>query len=91
MRFEWDPAKAKANLGKHDVAFEGAVRVFLDPNRLEMEDDREDYDETRWYTIGMVEGVVLAVVYTEGDDTCRIVSARKATRQERKKYVSGEI
>ena len=46
MRFEWDPAKA--NLRKHDVAFEGAVRVFLDPSRLEMEDDREDYDETRW-------------------------------------------
>ena len=91
MRFEWDPAKAKANPGKPDVAFEGAVRVFLDPNRLEMEDDREDYDERRWYTIGMVEGVVLAVVYTEGDDTCRIISARKATRQERKKYVSGEI
>lgn len=91
MRFEWDPAKAKANLGKHDVTFEGAVRVFLDPNRLEMEDDREDYDERRWYTIGMVEGVVLAVVYTEGDDACRIISARKATRQERKKYVSGEI
>ena len=42
-------------------------------------------------TTGMVEGVVLAVVYTEGDDTCRIISARKATRQERKKYVSGEI
>ena len=67
------------------------MRVFLDPNRLEMEDDREDYDERRWYTIGMVEGVVLAVVYTEGDDACRIISARKATRQERKKYVSGEI
>ena len=62
MEFEWDEAKARTNFAKHGVSFEGACRVFLDANRMETEDDRMDYGETRYYTLGEVEGVVLYVV-----------------------------
>lgn len=84
--FEWDDEKADRNLRDHGLSFEDAVPVFLDPYRLEVEDDREDYGETRYYTIGMVNGVVLAVVFTWREDRVRIISARKATRAEQRKY-----
>ena len=84
--FEWDDEKADRNLRDHGLSFENAVPVFLDPYRLEVEDDREDYGETRYYTIGMVNGVVLAVVFTWREDRVRIISARKATRAEQRKY-----
>ena len=84
--FEWDDEKADRNLRDHGLSFEDAVPVFLDPYRLEVEDDREDYGETRYYTIWMVNGVVLAVVFTWREDRVRIISARKATRAEQRKY-----
>jgi uncharacterized protein len=64
MNFEWDPHKASSNLLKHQVSFEEAARVFLDPNRIETFDGREVYDEDRWKTVGLVDPVLLAVVYT---------------------------
>ena len=51
MNFEWDPDKADANLRKHQVSFEDASRVFLDPNRIETFDSRDAYGEDRWKTI----------------------------------------
>lgn len=90
MDFEWDGAKAKSNLNKHGVAFEGAVHVFLDPARLEAEDETMDYGEARVVTIGIVEGVVLSVVYTWRGWRRRLISARKATRQERRRYETGQ-
>ena len=62
--FEWDDKKAETNFRLHGVCFEDALPVFLDPWRLEDMDDREDYGEIRYYTIGMVSDVVLAVIYT---------------------------
>jgi uncharacterized DUF497 family protein len=50
MEFEWDSGKAEANLRKHRVSFEEAARVFLDPQRIETIDDRENYGEDRWKT-----------------------------------------
>ena len=89
MEFEWDSGKAEANLRKHRVSFEDAARVFLDPQRIETVDDRENYGEDRWKTVGLVEPALLAVVYTvRGKDgnLIRLISARKADAHEREQY-----
>jgi len=66
LEFEWHPSKAKANLEAHGVSFELAKTVFKDPLAVERLDDREDYGEERYVTIGMAEGrVLLYVAYTE--------------------------
>ncbi|CDX46803.1 conserved hypothetical protein [Mesorhizobium plurifarium] len=78
LEFEWDDDKAKSNLAKHGVAFADARRLF---------DDRSmDYEEERFIGIGIVNGLVLTVVYTERGDRIRLISARKATRHEQKAY-----
>ena len=86
MIFEWDDEKAIANERKHHVDFNTAARVFLDPNRLEDYDLEHDGDEDRWITIGLVEARMLMVVYTERLETIRLISARKATKDEQKAY-----
>ena len=89
MEFSWDPDKAASNFEKHGIDFQDAVFVFADPFRIEREDTRQDYGETRYQTIGMVNEVLLFVVYTpRGDDEeiCHIISARKAESRERKEY-----
>ncbi len=90
MLFEWDSAKAAANLHKHGVAFEDAVRVFADPGHIS-DVDRIENGEMRWQTIGMVDGVrLLLVAHTwrdgDGAEIIRIISARKAERHERRRY-----
>lgn len=87
MELEWDAAKAAQNLKKHGVAFEDAALVFYDADRIEVYDDREDYGEERWATIGLACSAVLFVVYTiRYGDTIRLISARKANANERKHY-----
>jgi uncharacterized DUF497 family protein len=86
MEFEWDEDKAAANLAKHGVGFPYATRVFLDPYRLEKEDPEECEGEIRFQTIGMVEHRLLLVVYTYRDTVIRMISARRATRHEKRKY-----
>ena len=89
MVFEWNPDKAQSNLRKHEVSFEEAARVFLDPNRIETFDGREAYGEDRWKTVGLVEPALLAVVYTvrgEDDEIIRLISARKADSYEQAQY-----
>ncbi len=61
MNFEWDPQKASSNLDKHEVGFDEASRVFLDLNRIETFDGRNDYGEDRWKTVGLVDVALLAV------------------------------
>lgn len=95
IRFEWDKEDAAAHLQKHKISFETAARVFADPFAL-MAQDRIENGEQRWQTIGMVEGQLLLLVahtvtLAEDDDTLgseiiRIISARKADKQERKRY-----
>ena len=70
--FEWDDAKAVANIAKHGVSFETARDVFKDPFSLDWLDQREDYDEARHVTIGMVEGRLLYVAYAMRADVVRI-------------------
>lgn len=89
MKFEWDPRKATSNLDKHGVDFEEASRVFLDPHRIEIYDDAGTQGEDRWRTIGLVEVVLLVVVYTirgQDADITRLISARKADSHERAQY-----
>jgi uncharacterized DUF497 family protein len=84
--FEWDPAKAAANLRKHCVSFTAAARIFEDTFRLEWEDVREEYGEERYVTIGMVNAEVLAVAHPVRGDVIRMISARRATNPEKAQY-----
>jgi len=87
MQIEWDAAKAEANLRKHDVSFAEAAHVFKDFGRIERYDNRDDYNEERWITIGMSWTTLLSVVYTvRNEDTIRIISARKANANEQTQY-----
>ena len=102
MEFAWDEGKNRINKRKHGVSFETASLVFADPHHLTRQ-DREVDDEPRWQTIGIVNGIhVLLVAHTvvahtvvahtvnEYDEEIRIVSARKATRSERRLYAQGK-
>lgn len=85
MSYEWDPNKAKSNFKKHGVKFSDAVGVFEDENAITIDDENEK--EERFVTIGMdFLSRILVVVYTFRDIVIRIISARKATKQERKMY-----
>ncbi len=87
MIYEWDEEKNHINKIKHDgISFEMAVRVFLDEKRIEKYDNLHSTEsEDRWNVIGMVNDV-LFVVYTERDERTRIISARKATKEEIDEY-----
>lgn len=86
MRFEWDDAKNSANIRKHVIDFADVIDIFSHP-MLVMLDDREDYGEERWIAIGWIHALVGVVVYTERQgDVIRIISARKATQHEVRRY-----
>lgn len=91
IRFSWDPAKAESNLRKHRISFEVASRVFIDPCLLSSQ-DRIEEGEHRWQTIGLVDAVMVLVVAhailddDDGTEIIRIISARRAERQERRRY-----
>lgn len=87
--FEWDDAKAEANLRKHRISFRAASRVSDDPLAAIEQDLSEDYGEDRFVAVGRVDGLLVAVVYTERGDCIRIISARKANANERRTYNQG--
>ena len=84
--FEWDDAKAAQNYADHGVSFEVARRIFEDPFATERLDDRQDYGEDRYSILGMVDGRILYVAYTLRNGTSRIISARGAEPDERRRY-----
>ena len=87
--FEWDIKKAKTNLGKHGVSFEEASTAFKDPLSLTIDDPLHSSDEKRLVLIGMsYNNRILVVIHTERGDNVRVISARKATKKERKYYES---
>jgi uncharacterized protein len=91
LDFVWDVAKERINLAKHGFDFKAAVTVFADPHLI-TEQDREVDGEARWQTIGMTEGTqILMVAHTiyEDEGLIKIISARKATPRERRKYEEG--
>ena len=89
MNVEWDPAKARSNQRKHGISFEVARAVFDDPDRIEFFDER-DYGEERWVAIGTVGQSILFVVYTMRDGGIRLISARKADRDDEADYYEGK-
>jgi uncharacterized DUF497 family protein len=92
FEFEWDPAKALANVRKDKVPFLMACEIFKDENRTEHPDDsNEQDDEERWILLGRVEGKVLVVVYTMRGVLIRLISARRATRDEDRIYWTGNL
>jgi uncharacterized DUF497 family protein len=87
MRFEWDAEKATANVRKHGVSFNEASTVFADTLSATVHDPDHSHGEYRWLTFGMSSfGRILAVSYTDRGVAVRIISARPATRHERKIY-----
>lgn len=85
--FEWNSKKAEANRKKHGVSFEEGVTAFGDPLSMNMPDPDHSESEQRFTVIGLSDRYRLLVVcYTEIEDNTRIVSARQATRFERKAY-----
>lgn len=86
MEFEWDDAKAARNLADHGVGFPQAVAAFTDPFAIEWIDDRHEYGEERVNLLGMCQGVVLHVTYTERGNRVRIISVRRAERHEQDAY-----
>ncbi len=88
MQFEWDDQKDKINLAKHGIDFSTAALVFQDENRIELYDEAHSTTEDRYITIGQINGVavIVMVVYTERDHAIRLISARRATKQEGRMY-----
>ncbi len=94
FNFEWDPQKAAANARNHGVSFERAATVFRDSEALSLYDRAHSESEDRWVTLGLdSQGQLLIVCHTwretgEGAASCRIISARKATKTEARQYRS---
>ncbi len=90
VRFEWDRKKAASNANKHGVTFEEAQTVFADPLTIVFGDDEHSDEESRDIAVGhSTDGRLLLVSFTERDRAFRIISARRATRRERKRYEEG--
>jgi uncharacterized DUF497 family protein len=92
MEFEWDDAKAEANEQKHGVSFTEAMTVFADPLALTAYDPDHSSAEDRYITMGLsAAGRLLVVSHTDRGERVRIISAREATRSERKDYEDGNF
>ncbi len=90
MQFDWDKNKAKSNFSKHGITFEEAVTVFADPYLLFTEDVKHSEGEIREWAMGEAEnGLIIVVIFTMRNEFLRIISARKATKREVKKYEEG--
>lgn len=94
VTFEWDENKNRSNKKKHKISFEEAETVFYDDNARLIPDPDHSEDEDRFILLGLSNKVRMLVVvhtYRESDETIRIISARKATRNEAKSYERGKI
>jgi len=87
MKFEWNDTKRKSNIIKHGIDFIDAPMIF-DGYTLTIEDNRFDYGEERFVTLGILDGRVVTVIHTESEDLIRIISIRKATKYEEEAYFS---
>jgi uncharacterized DUF497 family protein len=90
MKIEWDPKKAKRNLRKHRVSFEEAATALSDPMAATGADPDHSITEERYITFGVSQrGRLLVVAHTDEEETIRIISARIASKGERKLYEEG--
>jgi uncharacterized protein len=85
MSYEWDEHKRQANVRKHGIDFIDVPELF-DGDVVILPDERLDYDETRFIVIGLLRNQVVLAAYTERGDNIRIISARKATKNEQTYY-----
>jgi len=86
MKFEWDDDKNRQNIEKHGLSFRQAAKIF-DGFTISRVDDRQDYGEKREISIGLLgKVIVIVVVHTERNGSCRLISARQANRKEREHY-----
>ncbi len=85
MRFEWDETKRRINLQRHGIDFIGVEAAF-ESDRYTILDNRFDYREIRFVTFGFLEGRVVSIVHTDIDDIIGIISVRKATKNEQRKF-----
>ena len=91
MKFQWEPKQAEHNLKKHRVTFEDASTVFGDPLAATVPDPRHSVEENRFVTMGhSTENRLVVVAHVDRSEQVRIISARLATRRERRKYESEE-
>ena len=88
MRYSYDPTKKKSNLIKHGLDFDEAKRVIESGQTVTFEDNRYNYDEPRFITLGNLNGSIIVIVTTESDSEIRIISMRKAEKNEQKIYFS---
>lgn len=84
--FEWDEAKRLANIRKHGFDFEGIEEVFAGPI-FTVEDDRFEYGETRFVTLGLFKSRIVYIVHNESVDSIRIISVRKASKYEAEEFL----
>ena len=85
MKFEWDEKKRRVNLAKHGIDFADLAPLFSGLT-ITVLDSRYDYDEFRFITLGILNGIAMTVAHAETDEVIRIISARKATRYEEESY-----
>jgi uncharacterized protein len=83
--FEWDENKRRSNVTKHGIDFEDAKQVFNDPAAFTRLSPRR-VSERRYVTVGLMKGVLVAVIFTRRGDALRVISARAARRSERRMY-----
>ena len=85
MQVEWDERKNRLNIEKHGMALSDSWRVFERPLLIRL-DDRKDYGEPRWITLGNLAGTVVVLVFTRRGKTIRAISMRKGNKHERQIY-----
>lgn len=81
MRYAWDDAKRRSNIQKHGIDFVGIEKVFAGKT-VTVLDDRSDYGESRFIPLGSLSGRVVVIAHTETPEVIRIISVRKATKNE---------
>jgi uncharacterized DUF497 family protein len=86
LEFEWDDDKASVNWREHGVAFHEAIKAFRDFFAVEHMDGRKDYGEDRINLVGMCDGTLIHVTYTERGERIRLISARRAEKHEQDDY-----
>jgi uncharacterized DUF497 family protein len=85
-QFDWDPAKRQINLDKHGLDFRRAVEVFNDPRHIVEDTTRPEHGEVRRKAIGRIGQLMVCVIFTDRNGVRRIISARRARRDERERY-----
>ncbi len=89
LRFEWDDAKNEANRAKHRLSFEEAALAFFDESALLLDDPDHSEDEDRFVLLGRAVHGILVVCHCYRENTIRIISARRANKRERRRYLQG--